>query len=38
LKVHFVRQISQWELQEMEIRNDQTGSHTRLDFDLNKPD
>ena len=26
----------QWELQEMEIRNVQTGSRTRLDFDLKK--
>ena len=26
----------QWELQEMEIRNVQTGSRTRLEFDLNK--
>jgi hypothetical protein len=27
----------QWELQEMEIRNVQTGSRTRLDFDLKQP-
>jgi hypothetical protein len=26
----------QWELQEMEIRNVQTGSRTRLEFDLKK--
>ena len=26
----------QWELQELEIRNVQTGSRTRLDFDLKK--
>jgi hypothetical protein len=26
----------QWELQEMEIRNVQTGSRTRLEFDLEK--
>ncbi|MGD0087807.1 MAG: outer membrane lipoprotein-sorting protein [Verrucomicrobiota bacterium] len=34
----FKKVNGQWELQEMEIRNDQTGSRTRLDFDLNKPD
>jgi hypothetical protein len=27
----------QWELQEMEIRNVQTGSRTRLEFDLKSP-
>jgi YD repeat-containing protein len=27
----------QWQLQEMEIDNAQTGSSTRVDFDLNKP-
>jgi hypothetical protein len=26
----------QWQLQEMEIRNVQTGSRTRLEFDLKK--
>jgi hypothetical protein len=26
----------QWQLQEMEIRNVQTGSRTRLEFDLEK--
>jgi hypothetical protein len=34
----FKKVNGQWELQEMEIRNDQTGSRTRLEFDLNKPD
>ena len=32
----FKKVNGQWELQEMEIRNDQTGSRTRLDFDLKK--
>ena len=26
----------QWQVEEMEIRNDQTGSRTRLEFDLKK--
>ena len=30
----FKKVNGQWELQEMEIRNDQTGSRTRLEFDL----
>jgi len=34
----FKKVNGQWELQEMEIRNDQTGSRTRLEFDLNKRD
>ncbi|MGP8021051.1 MAG: outer membrane lipoprotein-sorting protein [Limisphaerales bacterium] len=33
----FKKVNGQWELQEMEIRNDQTGSRTRLEFDLKKP-
>jgi len=33
----FQKVNGQWELQEMEIYNDQTGSRTRLDFDLKKP-
>ena len=32
----FKRVNGQWELQEMEIRNVQTGSRTRLEFDLDK--
>jgi hypothetical protein len=32
----FKKVNSQWELQEMEIRNVQTGSRTRLEFDLKK--
>jgi Outer membrane lipoprotein-sorting protein len=32
----FKKVNGQWELQEMEIRNDQTGSRTRLEFDLKK--
>ena len=32
----FKKVNGQWELQEMEIRNVQTGSRTRLDFDLKK--
>jgi hypothetical protein len=32
----FKKANGQWELQEMEIRNVQTGSRTRLEFDLNK--
>ncbi|MDD5141378.1 MAG: outer membrane lipoprotein-sorting protein [Verrucomicrobiales bacterium] len=32
----FKKVNGQWELQEMEIRNVQTGSRTRLEFDLNK--
>ncbi|MGA2281864.1 MAG: outer membrane lipoprotein-sorting protein [Verrucomicrobiota bacterium] len=32
----FKKMNGQWELQEMEIRNVQTGSHTRLEFDLKK--
>ena len=32
----FKKVDGQWELQEMEIRNVQTGSRTRLEFDLNK--
>ena len=31
----FKKVDGQWELQEMEIRNVQTGSRTRLEFDLN---
>jgi hypothetical protein len=34
----FQKVNGQWELQEMEIRNDQTGSRTQLEFDLNKRD
>ena len=34
----FKKVNGQWELQEMEIRNDQTGSRTRLEFDLKPPD
>jgi hypothetical protein len=34
----FKKVNGQWELQEMEIRNDQTGSRTRLEFDLKKQD
>jgi hypothetical protein len=34
----FKKVNGQWELQEMEIRNDQTGSRTRLEFDLKRPD
>ena len=34
----FKKVNGQWELQEMEIRNDQTGSRTRLEFDLNQRD
>jgi hypothetical protein len=34
----FKKVNGQWELQEMEIRNDQTGSRTRLKFDLNQRD
>jgi hypothetical protein len=33
----FKKVDGQWQLQEMEIRNVQTGSRTRLEFDLNKP-
>ncbi|HXI70640.1 MAG TPA: outer membrane lipoprotein-sorting protein [Verrucomicrobiae bacterium] len=33
----FKKVNGQWELQEMEIRNVQTGSRTRLEFDLKKP-
>ena len=33
----FKKVNGQWELQEMEIRNDQTGSRTRLEFDLKSP-
>jgi hypothetical protein len=32
----FKKVDGQWQLQEMEIRNVQTGSHTRLEFDLKK--
>ncbi|HSY10064.1 MAG TPA: outer membrane lipoprotein-sorting protein [Candidatus Dormibacteraeota bacterium] len=32
----FKKVNGQWELQEMEIRNDQTGSRTRLEFDVKK--
>jgi hypothetical protein len=32
----FKKVNGQWQLQEMEIRNVQTGSRTRLEFDLNK--
>ena len=32
----FKKVNGQWELQEMEIRNVQTGSRTRLEFDLKK--
>ena len=31
----FKKVNGQWELQEMEIRNDRTGSRTRLEFELN---
>jgi len=34
----FKKVNGQWELQEMEIRNDQTGSRTRLEFNLKKQD
>jgi Outer membrane lipoprotein-sorting protein len=34
----FKKVNGQWELQEMEIRNDQTGSRTRLEFNLKRPD
>jgi len=34
----FKKVNGQWELQEMEIRNDQTGSHTWLEFDLKPPE
>jgi hypothetical protein len=34
----FKKVNGQWELQEMEIRNDQTGSRTRLEFDLKRLD
>jgi len=34
----FKKVNGQWELQEMEIRNDQTGSRTRLEFDWKKQD
>lgn len=34
----FKKVNGQWELQEMEIRNVQTGSRTRLEFDLTKKD
>ena len=34
----FKKVNGQWELQEMEIRNDQTGSRTRLEFDLKQKD
>ena len=34
----FKKVNGQWELQEMEIRNDQTGSRTRLEFGLKKQD
>ena len=33
----FKKVNGQWELQEMEIRNLQTGSRTRLEFDLKQP-
>ena len=33
----FKKVNGQWQLQEMEIRNDQTGSRTRLEFDLKQP-
>jgi Outer membrane lipoprotein-sorting protein len=33
----FKKVDGQWQLQEMEIRNVQTGSRTKLEFDLNKP-
>ena len=32
----FKKVNGQWELQEMEIRNVQTGSRARIEFDLNK--
>jgi hypothetical protein len=32
----FMKVNGQWEVQDMEIRNVQTGSRTRLEFDLNK--
>jgi hypothetical protein len=32
----FTKVNGQWQLQEMEIRNVQTGSRTRLEFDLKK--
>ena len=34
----FKKVNGQWELQEMEIRNDQTGSRTRLEFNSQPPD
>ena len=34
----FKKVNGQWELQEMEIRNDQTWSHTWLEFDLKPPE
>ncbi|HEV2437874.1 MAG TPA: outer membrane lipoprotein-sorting protein [Verrucomicrobiae bacterium] len=34
----FKKVNGQWELQEMEIRNDQTGSRTRLEFNSKPPD
>jgi hypothetical protein len=34
----FKKVNGQWELREMQIRNDQTGSRTRLEFDLKQPD
>ncbi|HUA37805.1 MAG TPA: outer membrane lipoprotein-sorting protein [Candidatus Sulfopaludibacter sp.] len=34
----FKKVNGQWELQEMEIRNDQTGSRTRLEFNSRQPD
>jgi hypothetical protein len=34
----FKKVNGQWELQEMEIRNDQTGSRTRLEFNLKQRD
>ncbi len=34
----FKKVNGQWELQEMEIRNDQTGSRTRLEFNSKQPD
>jgi hypothetical protein len=32
----FKKVNGQWELQEIEIRNVQTGSRSRIEFDLNK--
>lgn len=34
---HFEKIHGQWQLQEMEIDNTQTGSSTRVDFNLNEP-